>query len=433
MHQYPTVETSFNVEYDRLFGFIYTQQQHTEPNSMINDNTMAGFDDPRHRAAALKTAFYYAECSLSGISSTNASAAEEDVRCNQSKWWLQGDHPNHPAHGAEHKELEDSIPLKSGGEEARATSFRSTEESNDNPSLVAQIDEQGDEDGTDSDWDAPIFAFDNDYPSSLPTGPVSSCQFKRKTPDSIEPFSAAATGSSLRPTFGASSQSPLHSSMSCCVEDVIRSYSAYPNHYLYTSDKPPLSRSIAHPITSESEADDSVYVSGMSHNSSASIRASSVATSRHTNRGRKRMRVSLDEDSSLDEAFLQARVYRAKKDLLSSPEDTTSKTFSESLKCLEKANKRSSEGIDGTWIMISPPDYPSCLGTNVNGDKLYTLERMSFGMYEPGPLICSIQQQFNTITSVKSKAEIPQYVPSSLKKEVDDESGKCSGRMKTYK
>ena len=169
-----------------------------------------------------------------------------------------------------------------------------------------------------------------------------------------------------------------------------------------------------------------------------------IATStRHIKRGgHKRLKVSLDEDAvTLDEAFLQARTSQAKKDLLSSLEDTTrvdipSKSFSESLKCLEKATRHNDpkeiDEIDGTWILISPPDYPSCLGTNMNGDKLYTLARMSFGMYQPGALLCSIQQQFNTISSVKNKAEMPEYVPTSLKKEVDDELGKCSGRMKTY-
>eukprot|EP00986_Skeletonema_menzelii_P002892 scaffold843_cov143-Skeletonema_menzelii.AAC.11 len=389
-------------------------------------------DSLRHRAAALASAFYYAECSLSGISSTNASAAEQNVRCNQSKWWLQGDDPNHPAHGAEHEELvKDIISVKSsGGEEAKATSVRWAEQSNADPPLIAQIDDQGDEEGRDSNWDAPIFAFDNDYPSSLPIGHVNSFQFKRKTPGSNEPFSVAATGSALRPT---SSQSPLHSSKSCA-EDVIESYSAYPNHYFCTTDKTPLSRSVSHPITSESEADDSIYTSGMSRNeSSAPARTISAATPRHKNRGRhKRLRVTLDEDASLDEAFLKAKVDRAKKDLLSSLEEPTSKSFLESLKCLEKVNRYSSEGIDGTWIEVSPSEYPSCLGTNANGDKLYTLERMSFGMYEPGALICSIQQQFNTISSVKNKKDMPQYVPSSLKREVNDESGKCSGRMKTY-
>ncbi len=385
--------------------------------------TMADLEDSlRHRAKALAKAFYYTECSLNGISSSNASAAEENVLCNQSKWWLNGSDPNHPAH------LHDVIVKSTDGEEVKATSMRPTEEEPDDNSFLIAHNDQGDEEERGSDWDYPIFAQDNDYPSGL----VDSFEFKRKTTKSNGSFSASATSSTLPPDC---LQCPLDSRKSCA-EDVLRSYSAYPNHYFRTSDDTPLSRSVAHPITSESEADDSLYISEMSHDeSSTSVYARNVASSRHMHQGgHKRLRVSLDEDATLDETFLQAKVDRAKKDLLSSPEETTSESFSESLNCLSKAaGRQSSECIDGTWIMISPPDYPSCLGTNVKGDKLYTLERMSFGMYQPGALLCSIQQQFNTISSVKSKADMPQYVPSSLKKEVEDESGKCSGRMKTYK
>jgi hypothetical protein len=384
----------------------------------------------RHRAEALASAFYYTECSLRGISSTNASAAVENVRCNQSKWWLHGDDPNHPAHNS----VQPDVIFKPDGEKAKAASdtVTSTEEEE-------LDDDHDDEEGRDSDWDAPIFAQDDDYlASSLPFGSLNNFQFKRNTTNtpasSNAPFSVS-TSSTLLPTW---SQGPLDSSKSR-VEEVVRSYSSYPNHYFCTSDITPLSSSpikpsVAHPITSESEADDSFYTSEMSlDDSSTSVFARSVATSRHRH---KRLKVSIDEDATLDEAFLRAKIDRAKADLLSSLEETTSKSFSESLKCLEKVSRHNDQkeiDIDGTWIMISPPDYPSCLGTNTNGDKLYTLDRMSFGMYQPGALLCSIQQQFNTISSVKDKADMPQYVPLSLKKEVDDESGKCSGRMKTYK
>ena len=383
-------------------------------------------DSLRHRAKALAKAFYYTECSLNGISSANASAAEENVLCNQSKWWLQGDDPNHPSLQLAQKPTTSLHPAhlhdviaKPAGEEVKATSMRSTEEEREVQDNPFHHDDQGEEE----DWDAPIFAHDNDYPSD----PVDGFEFKRKTARSNGSFSVAATGSTLPPDC---LQCPLDSTY------VLRSYSAYPNHYFRTSDDTPLSRSVAHPITSESEADDSLYISEMSHDeSSASAYTNNVTTSRHMHQGkRKRLRVSLDKDATLDETFLQAKVDRAKKDLLSSLEDSASELFSESLNCLSKAGRQSSQDIDGTWIMISPPpDYPSCLGTNGKGDKLYTLERMSFGMYQPGALLCSIQQQFNTISSVKSKADMPQYVPSSLKKEVENESGKCSGRMKTYK
>jgi hypothetical protein len=89
--------------------------------------------------------------------------------------------------------------------------------------------------------------------------------------------------------------------------------------------------------------------------------------------------------------------------------------------------------IDGTWMMISPPDYPSIIGKNSEGDCLFTLGRMTFGMFEPSDLICSIQKQYNTIKSVKSK-DLPRYVPKSLRREVASERGRKDGeRLKTYK
>eukprot|EP01083_Nonionella_stella_P118391 353435_1 len=57
---------------------------------------------------------------------------------------------------------------------------------------------------------------------------------------------------------------------------------------------------------------------------------------------------------------------------------------------------------------------------------------MSFDMYQPSELICSIQKQYNTITSVETK-DLPQYVPKSLRREVDNERNRDgSGRLKTY-
>jgi len=35
--------------------------------------------------------------------------------------------------------------------------------------------------------------------------------------------------------------------------------------------------------------------------------------------------------------------------------------------------------LEGTWMSISKPNFQGCLGTNKDGDYLYTLGRMSFG------------------------------------------------------
>ena len=216
-------------------------------------------------------------------------------------------------------------------------------------------------------------------------------------------------------------------------------------------NQPPL---VATQVTSESESDpgDSVCSSGVSCSgaSTFSRKPKDIAcNSTSVPRSRKRVH-QVNFSSTLEQAYLDAQVKNAKSDLLSILEtEGTSLAFKSALDSLEKftklkastTNKKrklstssdSTTDIDGTWRMISPPDYPSCLGKNTDGDCLFTLGRMGFDMYQPSDLICSIQTQYNTIKNVEQK-DLPCYVPKSLRREVDDErDGKRSGKLRTYK
>jgi len=55
---------------------------------------------------------------------------------------------------------------------------------------------------------------------------------------------------------------------------------------------------------------------------------------------------------------------------------------------------------------------------------MYTMGRMSFDMFTPGNLICSIQGIFNNITTLDMKKDhhLLKSVPRSLREEID--SGK---------
>ncbi|KAL7456748.1 hypothetical protein ACHAWC_008218 [Mediolabrus comicus] len=401
--------------------------------------------DPPTRLAL---AVYYGECHSRGISQKRAAAAEEDV-ARQSKWWIRGDDPNHPAHNSV---PDTTIKSNKDGEDS-SSNIESAEAKEPENNGSAYYDDEDDQEESDSDWDAPIFAYDDDFTPASGGLQFSkrNARYNRNSSSITYPLVTASsktpltvsTGSTLLPIW-LDRRSQGNSSKPILSEDVLRSYSTYPyTNLCCTSNKHPLSSSqstnTAHPITSESEADDSFYRSEMSNDDS-----SSVVASRYI-KPNKRLKLSEPFEASLDETFLQARIDHdideAKKDLLSRLDDgTSSKSFSKCLRRLEAAARRrkispgdqGQDDSEGTWIMVSPPDYPSCLGTNVKGDKLYTLERMSFGMYQPADLLCSIQQQYNTITSVQRKADMPLYVPLTLKKEVDDESGKCSGRLKTY-
>lgn len=78
----------------------------------------------------------------------------------------------------------------------------------------------------------------------------------------------------------------------------------------------------------------------------------------------------------------------------------------------------SSDLLEGNWVNMSRPNYVECLGTNSDDEFLYTLGRMSFDMFQPGHLICSVQSTHNTIKLVGEREELPAFVPKSLREEV---------------
>mmetsp|Transcript_23365 Transcript_23365/g.43046 ORF Transcript_23365/g.43046 Transcript_23365/m.43046 type:complete len:147 (-) Transcript_23365:648-1088(-) len=113
---------------------------------------------------------------------------------------------------------------------------------------------------------------------------------------------------------------------------------------------------------------------------------------------RFRKRVRADFTSHPDQAYLDALINLAKTDLLSRLKDEgTSPAFQSTLASFEECSKLKASSnkkrklsaiqattntdIDGIRLTIPPPEYPSCLGTNSEGDSLFTLGRL-------WPLIC---------------------------------------------
>jgi len=74
--------------------------------------------------------------------------------------------------------------------------------------------------------------------------------------------------------------------------------------------------------------------------------------------------------------------------------------------------------LEGSWLNISRPNYVECLGQNAENDFMYTLGRMSFDIFQPSNLICSVQSTHNTIKMIGEREELPACVPNSLKEEV---------------
>lgn len=79
-----------------------------------------------------------------------------------------------------------------------------------------------------------------------------------------------------------------------------------------------------------------------------------------------------------------------------------------------------SKYIEGNWLSLSRPNYTECLGTNANNEFMYTLGRMSFDMFTPGNLVCSIGAVFNSIDVIdihKGYSSL-KSVPKSLKNDI---------------
>jgi hypothetical protein len=75
------------------------------------------------------------------------------------------------------------------------------------------------------------------------------------------------------------------------------------------------------------------------------------------------------------------------------------------------------QATEGLWLSLTKPTFFGNLGTNEQGDPMYTLGRMAFDMFSPANLVCSLQGSFNEITQVKDH-HIRDAIPKSLKDEV---------------
>ncbi len=84
------------------------------------------------------------------------------------------------------------------------------------------------------------------------------------------------------------------------------------------------------------------------------------------------------------------------------------------------AHETSKTNLEGNWLTISRPHFSECLGTNSGGEFMYTLGRLSFDMFAPGQLICSIGGIFNRIEMVNPQENklALRSIPKALNKEV---------------
>jgi hypothetical protein len=120
--------------------------------------------------------------------------------------------------------------------------------------------------------------------------------------------------------------------------------------------------------------------------------------------------------------------------------DVTSPKFQSCLQTLESyfnltgvdtRSSRSRVASEGLWLTLTKPSFYANLGENDQGDPMYTLGRMSFDMFSPTSLVCSLQGNFNSVERVADtdRASVLEAVPKSLREEV--EAG--NSVLRTYK
>eukprot|EP00522_Entomoneis_paludosa_P017925 CAMPEP_0172440088 /NCGR_PEP_ID=MMETSP1065-20121228/855_1 /TAXON_ID=265537 /ORGANISM="Amphiprora paludosa, Strain CCMP125" /LENGTH=677 /DNA_ID=CAMNT_0013188869 /DNA_START=212 /DNA_END=2245 /DNA_ORIENTATION=- len=76
---------------------------------------------------------------------------------------------------------------------------------------------------------------------------------------------------------------------------------------------------------------------------------------------------------------------------------------------------------EGMWLTLTKPTYFANLGNNDDGDPMYTLGRMSFDMFSPTRLVCSLQGNFNSVERIEDsdRAAMLDSVPKALREEVE--------------
>jgi hypothetical protein len=84
----------------------------------------------------------------------------------------------------------------------------------------------------------------------------------------------------------------------------------------------------------------------------------------------------------------------------------------------EEQSESISNFINGNWRSLSRPSYRGTLGNTAKGDFIYPLGMLSFDMFKPGFLKCSLQHTLNTIKQVCKMDGAPSAAPWSLRREL---------------
>jgi hypothetical protein len=85
--------------------------------------------------------------------------------------------------------------------------------------------------------------------------------------------------------------------------------------------------------------------------------------------------------------------------------------------------------LEGNWLTLSKPTYNECRGKTAKGEYMYTIGRMSFDMFKPTNMVCSMQAAFNHVRPIDPRnPDRPLHVPKKLMKEIN----KGDVNLRTY-
>lgn len=434
---------------------MLTDWSEAKPGAASTQNTRNG-SGGAIRAEALSSAIFYSECTLNRISKDGASDAKNAARSKHSKWWLPGHDPNHPTLQNRRSTSEEccqpsSLALEADKDRITAAPADAINEitcalhraSTD----LGAGDEDNDQDDDEvsaevNDTNAPLFARDDDL------GNIASLHFLPKSkpiPDNLQypkaslehalPRTSAVSASTvdykaesdrLKQFFGTLEDFTRARHMHSSIHGTLnKSNHSRDNNSLHFSDKAGGNKAPSVSFNPSKAtvfvvADQKMCTSGKENIEFKIIEAKSKLLSSLKVKGAGTACPKFLEALATLERLYQANMSLAppaKKAKPSPPNGTDQRT-----------------GIDGTWLMISPPSYPSCLGVNSNGERMFTLGRMTFDMFQPTDLVCSIQKQYNTIKTVRADETLPMYIPPSLRQEVEYEHNKHGcGNLKTHK
>jgi hypothetical protein len=83
------------------------------------------------------------------------------------------------------------------------------------------------------------------------------------------------------------------------------------------------------------------------------------------------------------------------------------------------ASRNGGVRLEGNWLTLNKSTYDECKGLNAKGEYQYGLGRMSFDMFRPTNLTCTINANFNSVRPMDPKnPDRPLHVPRRLLKDL---------------